>query len=178
MKVLLICWLIGISALNVYGEVLNPEPEIVEREEIKVVGYLSLISMKHNLISNLWMRFVSRIEEIENVINPNEMLGISYDGEQMDDDYLFFHLVGYEVSEIQIIPEGLTYVVIPPHQYAKFTHKGEIDKLMDTYNYIYGEWMATSGYEIDEDFYEIELYDQRFKMGQPDSEFDIYIPIK
>jgi AraC family transcriptional regulator len=52
-----------------------------------------------------------------------------------------------------------------------------LDKLRDTYNFIYQSWLPQSGYELTggPDF---ELYDEDFKDFAPDSRFDIYVPIK
>lgn len=63
-------------------------------------------------------------------------------------------------------------------EYAVFTHKGKIDALKMTYDYIWGTWLLCSGFEIDsrDDF---ELYDGRFLGADNDlSEIDIYIPVK
>ncbi len=68
--------------------------------------------------------------------------------------------------------------VLPGGRYAVFTHRGTLQKLPQTFDYIWGTWFLTSEEEIDfrEDF---ELYDEHF-LGyeQPDSEVDLYIPVK
>lgn len=68
--------------------------------------------------------------------------------------------------------------VLKGGKYAVFTHKGKLDTLHMTYEFIWGTWVLCSGYEIDlrDDF---EFYDERFLGPDQDaSEFDIYIPIK
>ncbi len=66
---------------------------------------------------------------------------------------------------------------VPEQTYAIFTHKGKLDKLRHTYEYIYGEWLPQSDYEHVGKF-NFELYDHRFMFGSDDSELDIYIAIK
>ena len=61
---------------------------------------------------------------------------------------------------------------------SKFdNHKGTLDKLHDIYHYLYAEWLKNSDYEFCPTA-EIEWYDNRFIFASPDSEFDIYIPVK
>ena len=46
-----------------------------------------------------------------------------------------------------------------------------------TYKYIYQVWLPKSGHNpVMND--ELELYDERFQYGEPDSEMFIYVPIK
>lgn len=159
------------------------EPEYVELDEMTVVGLSSLVSMKCNLIHQLWERFMPREQEIENVTIPGVALEVSFDYEPVlnegeAEDLLFFDLVGLPVSSTEDIPEGMTYKVVPAHKYAKFVHKGPISKIMETYNYIHEVWLTQSGHEYDYDACGIEWYDERFKIEDEDSEFDIYFPIK
>jgi AraC family transcriptional regulator len=158
-------------------------PEYVELDEMTVVGLSSLVSMKCNIIHQLWERFAPREKEIENVAIPGVALEVSFDYEKVEmegenEDWLFIDVVGLPVSSTDNIPEGMTYKVVPAHRYAKFVHKGPISKIMETYNYIWQEWLPNSGKEYDWEACAVEWYDERFKMESEDSEFDIYIPIK
>jgi AraC family transcriptional regulator len=158
-------------------------PEIVELDEMTVVGISSLVSNKCNLIHQLWERFMPREKEIKNVAIKGVALEVAFDMQKISkegekEDWLFFDIVGLPVSSTKNIPEGMTYKNVPAHGYAKFTHKGPISKIMDTYNYIYEEWLPQSGYEYDWAACEVEWYDERFKIESEDSEFDIYVPIK
>lgn len=61
--------------------------------------------------------------------------------------------------------------------YAVFTHKGTVDTLIQTYQYIWGVWFPKSGFQIaDRD--DFECYTERFAGADHDkSEIDIYFPI-
>ena len=163
--------------------VVKMQPEYLELDEMTVVGLSSIISMKCNLIPQLWERFMPRGKEIKNVAIPGVALEISYDMEKISkegekEDWLFFDLIGYVVSSTDDIPEGMSYKIVPAHKYAKFVHKGPISKIMETYNYIHEEWLPESGHEHDLEACGVEWYDHRFKMDSEDSEYDIYVPIK
>ena len=64
--------------------------------------------------------------------------------------------------------------------YAVFAHKGSLDKLGETYDFIYNEWVKNGEYELISD-YDFEYYDERFNhkdMNDPESTMFIYIPVK
>jgi AraC family transcriptional regulator len=162
------------------------EPEIVELGEMTVVGIQSLISSKHNLIPKLWEKFMSRDKEVKHMSNKNAAFGVSFDmqeipseGEDAKKEYQFFYLVGLAVDGTNNIPEGMTYKKVLAHKYAKFTHKGLLSKLTETYNDIFSKWLPASEYTYDPvTGCDLEWYDNRFKMDSEESEFDIYVPIK
>ena len=81
------------------------------------------------------------------------------------------------VTEIGEIPEGMTWKNIPAGLYAKFTHKGSLENLSETYAFIFNQWLPNSGYMYDPSKVDFEWYDERFDMGESESEFDIYVPI-
>ena len=159
------------------------QPEYVELDEMTVVGLSSIVSMKCNLIHQLWERFMPREKEIKHVAIPGVALEVSYDMEKISkegekEDWVFFDLVGYVVSSTDDIPEGMSYKIVPAHKYAKFVHTGPISKITETYDYIHEEWLPKSGHEYDMEACQVEWYDERFKIESEDSQFDIYVPIK
>ena len=154
------------------------EPVIVELEEMTVVGVQTLFSMKCNLIPVLWERFSPRMQEIKNVVRKDVALEVSYDMQGEAEEETFFVLAGLIVNSVEEIPEGMTYKHIPTQMYAMFTHYGPISQIYDTYDHIYNELLPRSAYEVDEAACTIEWYDERFKMESPDSEYDIYVPVK
>jgi len=131
------------------GEDLREEPKIVELGEMTVVGLQSLSTQRHNLVPSLWKRFVPRGDEIKDLVDPDVWLGVSFGIVHKEDDTEFFHIVGRRVSSVKDIPEGMSYRRIPAHKYAVFTHKGTLEKLKETYTYIYNIWLPVSGYEYD-----------------------------
>ncbi|WP_049765305.1 GyrI-like domain-containing protein [Alkaliphilus metalliredigens] len=63
-------------------------------------------------------------------------------------------------------------------KYARFTHTGKVDTLLQSYQYIWGTWLFVSNVELEvqDDF---ECYNERF-LGADNlqSQIDIYFPIK
>ena len=154
------------------------EPVIVELEAMDVVGIQTLFSMKCNLIPELWERFGSRMQEIKNVARKDVAVEVSYDMQGTPEEQTFFVLAGLIVESYDELPEGMTHKHVPAHKYAMFTHYGPISRIYETYDHIYNELLPNSAYDIDEAACTIEWYDERFKMESPDSEYDIYAPVK
>ncbi|MFP4498138.1 MAG: GyrI-like domain-containing protein [Vulcanimicrobiota bacterium] len=159
------------------------KPEIVKKDAFKVVGMKTKFTMNNNTIAQLWGQFFPRMAEIQNVVNPGVAYGVceadsDVDIEKTTDDTEFTEIACLEVSSFDQIPEGMVTKVIPANTYARFTHRGSLEGLHKTYNYIYHTWLPQSGYQR-AGIYDFELYDQRFNMREPDkSEVDIYLPVK
>jgi AraC family transcriptional regulator len=153
------------------------EPKFVELGELHTVGMVCRTTSKNNTIPQLWDRYNPRCGEIRHAIFDNTCLGICYyvDMTNFDENAEFDYMAGRAVSKVEKIPQGMEEHTIPAALYAVFTHKGMLDTLGETYQKIFGPWLE--GYEIAEAD-QIEWYDDRFDPTSPDSEFDIYIPVK
>jgi AraC family transcriptional regulator len=163
------------------------KPKIVTKDEFKIVGLKCSTTLKDNAenrtIPKLWQGFIPRMSEVKNAVNPKESYGIclndsTFDLKEFSDEEEYEYLAGLEVPDFDNMPEGMITRVIPKQKYAVFTHKGSLDKLSKTYDYIYGTW-AAKGEEKIADADDFELYDERFDAQNPEnSEMDIYVPIK
>ncbi len=155
------------------------KPRIAELGELKVIGLKCVTTMKENKIPQLWNEFNKRCYQVPNRTEDHRAFGICpyVDMKDFDEETPFEHIVGLSVSTLEHVPEGMITHVVPSAKYAVFTHKGALDTLGDTYNEIFRSALAENGLEMDAKA-QLELYDDRFKYGQEDSEMDIYIPIK
>lgn len=157
------------------------EPEIVTLDAMTIVGMQSLVSMKHNVIHELWIRFMESGFEIENKAYEGVHVSISWGYKDVGDDgkkeTQFFHLVGAPVTHRGDIPPGFTYKEIAIQKYAKFVHKGSLTTLGQTYDEIFTQWLPASDYLYDVGKCDVEWYDERFRYGEEDSELDIYVPV-
>ena len=154
------------------------EPRILQMDMFKIVGMKYYGENKNNEIGRLWDLFNPRVSEIKNQQGSNVRYGICYPIGDSAEKGEFEYIALIEVSDLNEIPEGMVGRTIQTQTYAVFTHKGSLEKIAETYKYIYGTWHPKSGYELlkTPDF---EYYDERFDPDtEEDSEFDIYIPIK
>ena len=158
------------------------EPKIVTKDGFKIVGMKIFGENTNDEIKELWNKFIPRIDKIKHRLNKDITKDISYGmcypSEEMNESGEFEYIASVEVSSLGDVPQGMVGRTIPRQKYAVFTHKGVVDRIKETYKYIYGTWQPKSGCELVRapDF---EYYDERFDAdNQEDSEMDIYIPIK
>lgn len=158
-------------------------PKIIELPEIKVAGIRGETTLRDIKLKELWEQFNSMYTQIPNRTHNGRGFGICEACHEntlynMNDDVLFTEVAGTEVDSFAGLPECFVQKVLPGGRYAVFTHRGTLRMLPRTFDYIWGTWFLTTKEEMDwrEDF---ELYDCRFLgYDHPDSEIDLYIPVK
>jgi len=155
------------------------EVKIVKKDAMKIVGMSVMSTIKENTIPQLWQDFNQKACKIGNVLTKGVAVGVCppVDTKNFDDNTPFKYIAGLIVENFDDVPEGMESYEIPAQKYAVITHKGALDTLQKTYIYFYNTWVKESNYEFTFGA-EFELYDSRFKFGEPDSEMDIYRPIK
>ncbi len=169
---------------------MNLEPTIIELPAFSVVGpadrFIAAMSPDSNnleIIPPLWAGFKQRFGEIHRAFalpKPHEAWGICrcLPADQRSREDELEYLAGVQVAPGGgPLPAGLVRWEIPRHRFARFTHRGPIDTFCETISYVYGAWFPRSEYETDMGL-ELELYDERFKFGEKDSELDYYVRIR
>jgi AraC family transcriptional regulator len=154
------------------------ETKIVTKETFKIIGLRYYGENKNQEIQQLWNVFLPRLESIKSRINQSVSYGICYPVEGENNDAAFEYIAAVEVSDFDDLPAEMVGRTIPAQKYAVFTHKGPVDKILETYQAIYAVWQPKSGCQLKKapDF---EYYDERFNPDNPEvSELDIYIPVK
>lgn len=143
------------------GTNVSLEPELYDQPELLLVGMSTYIfgveSDKNNIAQQLpalWDVFLSRMGEVQEAV-PGCCYGIVCPRSENADEleYVAAIAVRREVSP----PSGMLLRRLAPSRYAKFTHRGLVQRLDQTVNYIYGNWLANSGlrhsYAADIEFY-------------------------
>jgi len=142
------------------------EPELYEQPELLLVGmqthFFGVESDKNNLAQKLpalWSAFLPRLGEV-----PQTVAGCCYGivrprHENADElEYLAAIAVQREVA----VPHGMVLRRLPGGRYAKFTHRGRVERVDQTVNYIYASWLPRSGlrhsYAADLEFYGAEYH--------------------
>ena len=169
---------IGRAILTHLKERMPMDAKILTKQAFQIIGMRYFGENKNKEITQLWDVFLPRRESIKSRINPTISYGICYPVEGKNNDAAFEYIAAVEVSDLHDLPAGMVGKTIPTQKYAVFTHKGSLDKILETYQAIYAVWQPKSGYELIKapDF---EYYDERFKPDNPEvSELDIHIPIK
>lgn len=167
-------------ALRAMAGGIDMEPKIERKEAFTLVGLAGKTSQADNRIPALWAAFLPRAGEVPLRKGGGASYGVCeyVDPLSMSEDTEWTEFVGVEVEEAAAEPpEGMVRKTLPARRYAVFTHRGGLDTLGATYDYIYKTYIPRSGLALAEaeDF---ERYDDRFDPGNPAaSEMCIYIPL-
>lgn len=81
-----------------------------------------------------------------------------------------------EVTDAGNVPDGMQTFALPGGVYAVFLHKGSSADTR-TMQYIFTNWLPASAYELD-DRPHFEVLGANYKNADPDSEEEIWIPIR
>ncbi|MCD0471723.1 GyrI-like domain-containing protein [Flavobacterium sp. JAS] len=156
------------------------EAQIKTLTEKKLIGKYIDMSFIENKTFQLWNGFMPRREEIKNALNSNlyslEVFPVGH-FDNFEPGNTFEKWAAVEVSNFNEIPSEMETLVIPDGLYATFIHKGPASEGHKTYHSIFVEWLPSSDYTIDERPH-FAVMDEKYKKDDPDSEEEIWIPIK
>jgi len=82
-----------------------------------------------------------------------------------------------EVSELGVLPQELESFNLPGGLYAVFVHRGTPADFFKTAQFIYEQWLPQSGYLLDHQPH-FEVLGDKYRHNHPESEEDVYIPIR
>ncbi len=152
----------------------------VTYNQLIVSGFSINTSLEDNRVAmdipRFWDHFITNnlLEKIPGIINPDKIYGI-YSNLDVHNNFRF--TIAYETGNLKKTPEGIDMHVIPPRNYAVFATGGPMpEKLVNTWHYIYGNWLPNSTYER-ESGVDFEMYDYGFSRGR-NARVDVYIPLK
>lgn len=156
------------------------EHRIVKSGTKKLVGKRLKMSLSENKTHELWQSFMIQNKEINS--SPGSAL---YSMQVYDTSYFsnfnpdkeFEKWAAIEVPDFKLIPPGLEHFTLEAGLYAVFIHKGGAGAGPTTFKYIFGTWLPGSGYSIDNRPH-FELLGEKYSNEDPDSEEEIWIPIK
>ncbi len=153
------------------------EPQIVALDTLYLVGLPFYGDASEGQFGKTWDRFIKIEKQIKKRVNQEVTYGVEIYGEEFHTDQKWVYFPSVAVSDLAEIPDILFGKILPAATYAVFTVKGGLDKIPETFRYAYDQWLPASKYEMGYAF-DFELYDERFKGREPDSELDLYLPVK
>lgn len=157
------------------------QPRIKSIPEKKLIGKRVTMNFLDNKTFELWKSFMPRRNEIKNSVNTNvismRIYGDSYSFKNFNPVAHFDKWATVEVSGFEDIPSEMETFTIPGGLYAVFDYKG-LNTDTHIYDYIYGEWINTNNqYNLDNRPH-FEVMGEKYKNNNPDSEEEIWVPIK
>jgi AraC family transcriptional regulator len=153
------------------------ESEIKNAKSKKLVGMRLIMSFADNKTGQLWQRFMSKRGEIKNNLTTDLIsLQIYPLGFDFNPTTQFEKWAAVEVSDFEHVPDEMESLSLSEGLYAVFEYKGSST---DTriFQYIFRDWLAKSGYQLDNRPH-FEVLGEKYKNASPDSEEEIWIPVK
>jgi predicted transcriptional regulator YdeE len=148
------------------------EPKIINRDSFKVAGISMHVTPQNNNTENystIWKDFESYHDQLKANSADKAYYGVQTQSEEGAFDYL----AGMAIKDITTIAEGLTVLEIPAARYAVF--ECSVDGIGKTYQFIFGQWLPLSQYEISGSSSAFEQYPPE---NEQDAPVLIHIPIK
>ena len=126
----------------------------------------------------LWRSFMPRRNEIKNTLGT-ELFNIQINPDNFDfnPQTEFVKWAVVSVTDFDFLPEGMQSLIVEEGLYAVFIYKGDQSGIAAFFNSIYTEWLPNSDYEL-ENRPQFEILGEKYKNNSPDSEEEIWIPIK
>ncbi len=155
------------------------QSRIEDLPEKKLIGKRVKMSFAENRTADLWRGFMPRRKEIKNLDNDLYSVEIYPENffEKFDPQRKFDKWAAVEANDFLEIPDPMEPLIIPPGKYAVFIHQGAVSDGEKTYRYIFSVWLPKSGYELDNRPH-FALMGEKYKNDSPDSEEEIWIPVK
>ena len=157
------------------------QPRIENLPEKKLVGRSLRMSLTNDRTAELWQRFMPQRKNIKNTIG-SELYSIQvYDASADFKDFTpqteFTKWAMVETSNFEDIPENMETRILNGGLYAVFVHKGMAKDFNKTSEYIFGQWLPNSDYELDQREH-FELLGANYNPTDENSEEEVWIPIK
>ncbi len=157
------------------------EPRIELLTEKKLVGKHVSMALSDNKTAELWRNFMERRNEIKNNLT-NELISMQVYDQTTDFSIFnqnthFEKWAAVEVKDFNIVPVEMETFTLMGGLYAVFVHKGAAGKGPETFRYIFGTWLPASEYSLDNRPH-FEILGEKYKNEDPDSEEEVWIPVK
>lgn len=156
------------------------QPRIENIPEKKLIGKRLKMSFADNKTMELWKSFMPLNHQIKNRVNQDLISMQVYDEafsfSNFDINASFEKWAVAEVSDFDTIPDGMESCTLNDGLYAVFEYKG-LNTDTSIFQYIFGTWLPASEYVLDNRPH-FEVLGAKYKNNDPESEEEIWIPIK
>lgn len=125
-------------------------------------------------IPALWEKFLPYLGKV-----PGQKGEVTYGVcSNFDGEGGFDYIAGVEISKLDELDQTVyQWVEVLPRQYAVFEHKGSLEHLPQTLQYIYKTWLPGSSY-VELIAPEIERYSADFNPARKTGKLEICVPVE
>ena len=157
------------------------DPVIKILPEKKLIGKRIKMRLADNKTHELWKSFMPRRKEIRNNLSTElfsmQVYDQSLDFKNFNQDTSFEKWAAIEVSDFDTIPDEMESFTLLGGLYAVFIHKGAASTGAKIFQYIFGTWLPSSEYSLDNRPH-FEILGEKYKNDDPNSEEEVWIPMK
>ena len=158
----------------------NIQPAIQMLSEKKLVGKRATMSFADNQTFKLWQSFMPQRKEIINSLSADlislQVYPESFDFAYPDINAGFDKWASLEVTDFSSVPDGMDTFILKGGLYAVFPYKG-LSTDTRIFRYIFQVWLPGSNYVTD-DRPHFEILGEKYRNSDPDSEEEIWIPVR
>ena len=154
------------------------QPRIETLQSKKLIGKKLTMSIANNKTGELWQSFMPKRNEISKRVT-NDFISLQQYNEPIrfgDVHQEFEKWALAEVSSIENIPDEMESFVLEGGLYAVFIYKG-LSSDPSVFIYIFSDWLPKSEYVLDQRPH-FEVLGEKYKNNDPNSEEEIWIPIR
>lgn len=162
-----------------YKMVQKMEPRIEVLKDKKLIGHRLKMSVSKNKTGQLWGGFAPCIKDIKNRVSSDKISMQVYDAGYFRDfnpNQAFEKWAAVEVNDFSDVPDGMEKFNLSGGEYAVFDYRGSSAD-NSIFQYIYMTWLPQSEYQLDKRPH-FEVLGENYKNNDPNSEEEIWIPIK
>lgn len=120
----------------------------------KLVGIGERMSLGADATASLWRALMPRRGEIRNRVSSDYVSMRIYTetalARMFRPDTVFEKWAAVEVADHDAVPDGMRGYEIEGGTYAVFVHEGPASRFPETMRTIFGTWLPTSGYRLDD----------------------------
>jgi AraC family transcriptional regulator len=157
---------------------MNLKAEIKKLEPKKVIYVSSIGPYEGKGTEMAWEKVCRFAEKRRLFLRDTEFIGISHDDPKITESEKLRYDACLTINK-DVAPEGeIGAKTIPGGTYAVFLHKGPYEKLIDTYDYIYGVWLPESGQELREEPCFENYLNSPDKTPPENLRTEIFVPLK
>lgn len=156
----------------------DPRVEVIMPK--MVVGKRIRLTLLENATKtrDLWQQFMPKRKDITQAVNMDLLsVQIYSDTTGFDKDTVFEKWAAVEVSHLDVIPDGMESYTLQGGLYAVFIHIGIAADFMNTYQFIFNEWLPNSPYIFD-NREQFEVMNEHYRPDDPQATEEVWIPIK
>ncbi|KAB8153066.1 GyrI-like domain-containing protein [Kordia sp. TARA_039_SRF] len=155
-------------------------PIIQTLPQKKLVGKSMRMSLIQNTTPQLWKSFMQQRNSIKNAVGSDLYSLQVYDElyfKQFNPKTEFTKYALTEVTNFEMIPEGMEAFTLESGLYAVFIYHGLPQNFAEAFQYIFHQWLPNSKYELDNRPH-FEVLGKDYNPTSETSKEEVWIPVK